>query len=387
MNIGTNMGLLGLLAAFVAAPWGGVQAAETEEAFEKYKNIIEYDAFNEYATIPVRDDVVIIDARPTRKKYDVGHIPGAINIPNTFFDKMVDQLPADKGKMLIFYCGGHKCPLSHKSAVKAEALGYTNITVYSGGQPEWVAKGNFESVSAAYVKDIVDKPNGAVIIDARPKGKQYDVGHIPGAINIPNTFFDKMVDQLPADKGTELIFYCGGPKCPLSFKSATKAKALGYTNIKLFQAGYPAWEAAYGPGVAADGAAAAPKAEVANAEAPKAEAPKVQTGGDGSTITLESFQGIMASAPDSIFLVDVRDPGEFGKRNFANSINIPVEELEDRIGELPTDKPVVFVCSTGARSSEAFDITKMLREELKHVYYLDAEITFNADGTQTFKAN
>jgi len=364
---------LSFLLTVLVAP-ASVSVANAEEpAFEKYKNLVTYEELKAYATIPVRDDVLLIDARPTRKKYDIGHIPGSINIPNTFFAKMMDRLPADKNKLLIFYCGGLKCPLSHKSAVKAEQAGYTNIKVFPTGFPDWKKQGNLVSVSAAYVKKAMAKNDGTVVIDARPARKWYDKGHVPGAISIPNTFFKKMTDKLPADKSAQLIFYCNGFKCPLSTKSAIKAKAMGYTNVKVFQAGYPAWEKAYGPG------------DMKGAS--KSKAPKIQAGGEGDTITVASFKDIIAKAPDSIHLVDVRDAGEYKQAHFKTSTSIPVEDLEGRLGELPTDKPVVFVCSTGARSSEAYDITKMLREEVKQVYYLDAEITFNADGTQTYKAN
>jgi rhodanese-related sulfurtransferase len=328
-------------------------------------------AFAGYAVIPARDDVTIVDSRPTRKKYDKGHVPGAINIPNTFFDKQVDKLPEDKDQALIFYCGGLKCPLSHKSAYKAEALGYTNVMVFAEGFPAWKSNGNFASVSAAYVKKLVDTPDGSVIVDARPARKKYDKGHVPGAINIPNTFFDKQVDKLPAAKDTRLIFYCGGYKCPLSLKSANKAKALGYTNVMLFQAGYPAWVEAYGAGETAG--AAAPKAAVAAAAT-------LEAGPDGDTITIASFNEVMAKAPDSVVLIDVRDPGEYEAGHMPGVKNIPVEELEDQVADLPGDKPLVFVCATGARSSEAYDIVKMTRPEM-NVLYLDAEVDFNKDGS------
>jgi len=322
-------------------------------------------------TLAIRTDVTIIDSRPTRKKYDKGHVPGAISIPNTFFDKQVDKLPMDKSQALIFYCGGLKCPLSHKSAYKAEALGYTNVMVFAEGFPVWKSHGNFASVSVAFIKKLVDKPDGSVIIDARPARKKYTKGHVPGAINIPNTFFDKQVDKLPADKATRLIFYCGGNKCPLSLKSANKAKALGYTNIMLFQAGYPAWVKAYGPGDTVMGKTSKTMA---------AAAPTLQIGPDGDTITIDSFKEIMAKAPDSLNLIDVRDPGEFKNAHMKGVKNIPVEELEDQVAGLPADKPLVFVCATGARSSEAYDIVKMTRPDM-NVLYLDAEIEFKKDGS------
>ena len=106
--------------------------------------------------------------------------------------------------------------------------------------------GNYPSVSVEWVKQQLDKNTGMVLVDSRPKRKKYDKGHIPEAISIPDSQFAKMTDQLPQDKGTTLVFYCGGFKCPLSHKSAKKAIDLGYTNVKVYAAGYPAWKAAYG---------------------------------------------------------------------------------------------------------------------------------------------
>ena len=50
--------------------------------------------------------MVLVDSRPARKKYDKGHIPTAINIPDMYFDKQKDKLPAEKDKLLVFYCEG-----------------------------------------------------------------------------------------------------------------------------------------------------------------------------------------------------------------------------------------------------------------------------------------
>ncbi|MGB0747315.1 MAG: rhodanese-like domain-containing protein [Magnetospiraceae bacterium] len=228
-----------------------VQMDKTADApkFKEYTNVIDFDAMKALAVIPTREDVMIIDARPKKRRFDVGHIPGAVSIPDTFFAKMTDKLPADKGTRLVYYCGGFKCALSHKSAYKAEALGYTNIAVYAGGEPEWKAKGELLSMSATHLKKLMDKKESkVVVIDSRPTRGRYKKGHIPGAINIPDTFFAKMTDKLPTDKSTPLVFYCQGPKCPLSTKSAIKAKALGYTNVMVFQGGYPEWVAAFGEG-------------------------------------------------------------------------------------------------------------------------------------------
>ena len=84
-----------------------------------------------------------------------------------------------------------------------------------------------------------------MLIDARPK-RTSDKGMIPGSVNISDSEFDKHVDKLPADKATPLIFYCGGLDCVLSDKSAAKAKALGYTDVKTYPEGYPGMGEAVG---------------------------------------------------------------------------------------------------------------------------------------------
>jgi rhodanese-related sulfurtransferase len=204
----------------------------------KFHDIVDVDFVMQQIKVPMPQDVMIIDARPKRAKYDKGHIPMAVSIPDSKFDKMTVQLPKDKNALLIFYCGGLKCKLSHKSAVKAEKLGYTNVKVFAEGFPGYMkVSGNYPAVSADWVQKQIDKKTDMVLIDSRPKRKKYDKGHIPTAISIPDMKFDKMTAELPQDKDKLLVFYCGGYKCKLSHKSAKKAISLGYTKVKVFAAG------------------------------------------------------------------------------------------------------------------------------------------------------
>jgi rhodanese-related sulfurtransferase len=317
--------------------------------------------------VPMPENVMIIDARPKRAKYDKGHIPMAVSIPDMQFAKMTDKLPKDKNALLIFYCGGLKCKLSHKSAWKAEKLGYTNVKVFANGFPGYMkVAGNYAGVSADWVQKQIDKKTDMVLIDSRPKRKKYDKGHIPTAVSIPDMQFNKMTDQLPGDKSKLLVFYCGGYKCKLSHKSAKKAIALGYSNVKVFAAGYPAWKAAYG----STGAVAAQSGPA-----------KLKAGKEEGSIDTEAFKKIVKTNPQSIYLIDVRDPDEFATGSFRTAINLPVDNLEEKIKTLPTDKPIVFVCGTGARSGESFYMVQDLRPELKNVYYLEGELTFNKDGS------
>ena len=341
------------------------------------KALVDYDFVRQNVSIPPKKGVMIIDSRPAARQYDPGHIPGAINIPDSQFDKQIDKLPADKATLLLFYCGGLECMLSHNSAFKAEKLGYTNIKVYPAGSPEWKAKGAQMSVSAAYIKNLMEDKAAYVLIDARPK-RVADKGMIPSAINISDSEFDKNIDKLPADKATLLIFYCGGLECVLSDNSAEKARKLGYTNILTYPPGYPEWEKLHGAPAAAGTPAGA-------AGSPAASSAALVPGKEKGSVTVDSFQSVWKANPGSVMLVDVRDPKEVASGTIKGSVNIPMNELEKKIGTLPTDKPVVFVCGTGARSGEAYDTVKLLGGKVQ-ASFLDADVKFNADGTYSMAA-
>ena len=333
----------------------------------KFHDIVDVDFVMQQIKVPMPQDVMIIDARPKRAKYDKGHIPMAVSIPDSKFDKMTVQLPKDKNALLIFYCGGLKCKLSHKSAVKAEKLGYTNVKVFAEGFPGYMkVSGNYPAVSADWVQKQIDKKTDMVLIDSRPKRKKYDKGHIPTAISIPDMKFDKMTAELPQDKDKLLVFYCGGYKCKLSHKSAKKAISLGYTKVKVFAAGFPAWKTTYGSSAAA---------------AVKPAAPQLKNGKEEGSIDTAMFTDIVKNKPESIYLIDVRDADEFADGSFKTAVNMPVDTLEEKIKTLPTDKPIVFVCGTGARSGESYYMVQDLRPEMKSVYYLEGELTFNKDGS------
>ena len=77
----------------------------------------------------------------------------------------------------------------------------------------------------------------------------------------------------------------------------------------------------------------------------------------------------------------MRDPDEFADGHFKTAVNIPVDQLEKKVNSLPTGKPIVFVCSTGARSGESFYMLQDMKPDLKKVYYLEAEVEYSNDGS------
>ncbi len=54
------------------------------------------------------------------------------------------------------------------------------------------------------------------------------------------------------------------------------------------------------------------------------------------------------------FVVDVRTPGEFSMGHVSGSINIPLNELADRMNELKTiSGKIILCCASGNRSGQA----------------------------------
>ena len=137
---------------------------------------------------------------------------------------------------------------------------------------------------------------------------------------------------------------------------------MGYTSVKVFDAGYPGWVAYAGKNSTA-------------------KATEIKSGGEEGSIDNDLFTKVVKENPSSIYIVDVRDPAEFATGSFKNAENIPVDQLEAKIPSLPSTKPIVFVCGTGARSGEAYYMVQDVRPELKEVYYVEAEIAFNKDGS------
>lgn len=52
----------------------------------------------------------------------------------------------------------------------------------------------------------------------------------------------------------------------------------------------------------------------------------------------------------SVTLLDTRTPTEYDRGHIAGFINIPVDDLRDRLGELDRRKPVYVICQSGLRS-------------------------------------
>ena len=88
---------------------------------------------------------------------------------------------------------------------------------------------------------------------------------------------------------------------------------------------------------------AAPAQAKAAEPAPAPEAPKAQ-------ITNIDWPKALEVQKAGGVLIDVRTPGEVAEGTAPGSINIPLQEAEQRLGEFPKDKDLLIFCRSGKRS-------------------------------------
>lgn len=198
--------------------------------------------------------------------------------------------------------------------------------------PRVQADTDFRKVTTRELLALVEGKTPFTLVDARTR-EEYEEAHIVKAINISEKGFDKESSQLPADKGSFLVFYCNGVKCGKSKKVAAKAETLGYTNIAIYPEGFPVWEEKNL--VIAPGPTYGKKIETAKLKPAEVE------------------QLIKAGKQDYV-IVDVRDEMEFEEGHIPTAINIPAETFAVKSEVLPKEKKIIVYCNTGGRSYIAY---------------------------------
>ena len=89
----------------------------------------------------------------------------------------------------------------------------------------------YVNITAEEAKQIMDSEEGYIILDVRTQ-EEYDEGHIPGAILIPNTEIKVRAVEELTDKDQLILVYCrSGRRSKLAAEILVE---LGYPNIKEF---------------------------------------------------------------------------------------------------------------------------------------------------------
>lgn len=98
---------------------------------------------------------------------------------------------------------------------------------------------SMEPVSRADLMDRM-KLGLITILDVRP-ADEFALGHLPGAFNVQLSELERRLAKL--DKSKEIVAYCRGPYCVLSYEAVALLRARGF-KVRRLEDGLPEWRAA-----------------------------------------------------------------------------------------------------------------------------------------------
>jgi ArsR family transcriptional regulator len=98
---------------------------------------------------------------------------------------------------------------------------------------------SMEPVSRATLADRI-RAGLVTVLDVRPED-EFQLGHLPGSINIPLRELKQRLSELAPKR--EVVAYCRGPYCVLSYEAVALLRARGFKARRL-EDGLPEWRAA-----------------------------------------------------------------------------------------------------------------------------------------------
>lgn len=172
---------------------------------------------------------------------------------------------------------------------------------------------------------------GAQLLDVRD-ARAFGAGHVPGAVNIglSGSFAPWAGALLPLDRPLVLV--------------ADSAAQVDEAVLRLARVGLHDVTGHVDGGVAGWAAAGGQVAATPQLDAAALAARLAPQDGRGADRAAERSR---------LAVLDVRRPGEHAAGHVPGAVNVPLADLERRLGELDPRRPVAVVCQTGYRSSAA----------------------------------
>ena len=219
--------------------------------------------------------------------------------------------------------------MSTASAGLAKKNGYNSIRVYLDGEPAWAEAG----LPTYSTKDFILNGN-VVLIDIRPSEKAV-AGRIKGAYSVPFDTIEDKLDDVP--RNAPLVLY--GDKEVMEAVKVVREEE--FNNVSLVEGGYDGWAKSGG--------------EIEKGPIFNTEIKWVRKLGKGE-VSVADFRKATTGEDKNAVIVDARTKEEVAELGmFKNTINIPLDEIPARMGELPKDKKIYVHCSTGARADMAYN--------------------------------
>ena len=101
----------------------------------------------------------------------------------------------------------------------------------SSAQPSETEKGGYRQISQEEAQKLMESESGYMILDVRTK-QEFDEGHIPKAICVPNETIDTTPPSVLPDKNQMILVYCRSGR--RSKEAAQKLADMGYRHVIEF---------------------------------------------------------------------------------------------------------------------------------------------------------
>ena len=97
-----------------------------------------------------------------------------------------------------------------------------------------------DAISSSELSGRIDAGNAPLILDVRTP-REYEAGHIPGAVNIPHMELNDRISELESNRNEEIVVHCqSGPRAGIAQSILSRA---GFTKIRELQGHMQQWKA------------------------------------------------------------------------------------------------------------------------------------------------
>lgn len=240
------------------------------------------------------------------------------------------------GKPWLNYLAG---PANRQGRIVADNMILGNKQVYEGAIGTAIAKVFDLTVASTGLPAKRLRQAGIDYVSSITHGHSH-AGYYPGAVSLSiKITFDGSNGRL---YGAQIVGYDGVDKRVDEIAQVIKHKGTVYDLMQL--------EHAYAP-------------PFSSAKDPVAIAGYVADNILANRIKLFHWREIAELKPNEAFILDVRTEDEFSLSAIPGAVNIPLDDLRDRLSEIPTDKPIYVYCAVGIRGYAA---TRILTQRGYH---------------------
>ena len=223
-------------------------------------------------------------------------------------------------------------PANRQGRIVADNMVFGNKTTYEGAIGTSIAKVFDLTVAASGMNEtLLNRQSIAFKSSTTHSGS--NAGYYPGAM--PMTIKINFDPENGLLLGAQIVGYTGVDKRIDQIALLMKHKKSIYDLIQL--------EHAYAP-------------PFASAKDPIAIAGYVAQNIISAKMPVIYWQDVLKADATSVFLLDVRTEEEYGLGTIPGAFNIPLDDLRDRLSEIPTDKTIVVFCAIGLRGYLALNI-------------------------------